>query len=144
MPSKNHQRRVLAIRHFFEEQYSSKGDKNWFITIDHERDNELPPRLLGNHRPDFYAESLSPHTAIVGEAKSVNDFNKKSQTQISGFIDYLANRCTHPKQPYEVALILCVAYKDINKAKRYLGSVQKAQDITIHLIDDSGFDHYYA
>ena len=117
--------------------------------IDHEGTRELTPPLLGQHRPDFYAQRHTPPpppNLVVGEAKSRRDFTEgsRSQAQVKAFIHYLSRLRTYPAQQYHPVLILCTALDDISTARRFLRADPQSANIVMHLIDATGFEHFHA
>ena len=146
MPNKTHKNKVNAIIRFFEEHYRTEKGTKWVVEIDHEVKSELPPLLIKGHRPDFAAQLWSPHTIILGEAKSQGDFNagSRSQFQVSTFIQQLFDLQNHPTQPYHTGLILCVAISDLFDARYFISKEERVHSVRIHLIDETGFEHRHA
>ena len=146
MPSEDHQNKIKAIHKFFRKQYEHNGDGRWHIEVDHEGETSLPPSLLGKRRPDFAAFNWSPHTIIIGEAKSQGDFKDggRSQVQVSALIHELGKLQNHPTQPHITGMILCVAISDVLTAQYFIRSLECARAIRIHLIDQTGFEHRHA
>ena len=143
MPGESHKRKVKAIKIFFNKMYNFDVEKNWQIAVDHEGNRELSPPNFGNRRPDFYAKRWKPKAIVVGEAKSIGDFNR-SQEQVGEIISSLAEYHFHPTQPWNTAMILCIALNDIPATVRYVQSIGQAGRIPIHIIDETGFEHLNA
>ena len=134
MPSEQHAKKVEAICQFFDATYG--GGKGWIICIDHESD-ELPPWMLGNHRPDFFAKRYAPRsTFIVGEAKKNGGFRDVSKRQIKTFVTKLS------EQNALTAFVLCVGLNDIPKVKQFIKKDLAGKGVVIHLIDETMYEHY--
>lgn len=138
MPSETHAQMVLAIKQLFLEQYVANNQQEWDITIDHHKHWNCPP-IINGYKPDFYAWSLSNKLDIIGEAKVRDDLlTKHSNEQIASFLRYLK------EQKNRSILILCVSLGWIPDAKNLIKSLKFKTNIVIHLIDQTGFEHYHA
>lgn len=138
MPSATHEKMVLAIERLFLEKYQLGTSTEWCVTVDHNKER-YSPESIGRYRPDFHAWSMTQKRNIVGEAKVVDDLRtKRSQKQIKTFIKWLA------EQDRSSVFVLCVSLGWVPDARCLIRCCQYAKDITIHLIDQTGFEHLYA
>ena len=106
--------------------------------MDHCPDWHSPPTIKG-YRPDLHIWNKCSRITIIGEAKTEGDLmTNRSQKQINGFIDYLAER------KEDAILILCVALNQVSDARYLIASNQTSKKITTHVIDRSKYEHHHA
>ena len=138
MPSETHKKMVWAIEQLFLEKYQLGISKEWLVAVDHNEERHSP-ESIGGYRPDFHAWSMVQKRNIIGEAKVVDDLRaKRSQQQIKTFIRWLA------EQGSDSVFVLCVSLGWVPDAKCLIRCCQYAKSVTIHLIDQTGFEHLYA
>lgn len=61
------------------------------IFADHHKFGVNQPPMIGDYKPDVFAQDLPETFRVIGEAKTPNDFKQeRSVRQIGAFLDHLA------------------------------------------------------
>lgn len=125
-----HKETTDALLEFARREYVRSNDQGGLVSMDGCLDRHSPSAIR-RHRPGLYIRNNRASVAIIGEAKTENDFmTPRSKNQISGFIDYLA------ELEGQSILILCIALNQFGNAQRFIESSKPAKRRKNNCVDE--------